>query len=71
MSGGEPSSIKRIFSCAAKVTDLELAAPVSGLRLVQMWVCDLVMSRKPFLNCVREGGAYVSGLIQKIQTAEL
>ena len=49
----------------------ELAARIPGIVPVQMWVCDLVMSRKPFLNCVREGGAYVSGLIQKIQTADL
>lgn len=45
MSGGEPSSIKRIFPCAAKVAVFELAAQIADILLVQMWVCDLVMSR--------------------------
>ena len=48
MSGGEPSSIKRIFPCAAKVAVFELAAQVTDIRRVQMWVCDLVMSRSVY-----------------------
>ena len=49
MSGGEPSSIKRIFSCAARLPILSFLALVTDIRLVQMWVCDLVMSRTAFL----------------------
>ena len=49
MSGGEPSSIKRIFPCAAGLPFLSLLRQDSGIRLVQMWVCDLVMSRTDFL----------------------
>ena len=45
----------------------ELAAQFSGIQSAQMWVCDLVMSR--FFR--KEGEQYVSGVIQKIQTADL
>ena len=38
----------------------ELAARKPDILLVQMWVCDLVMSRSFF------GGIYVSGAVQKI-----
>ena len=48
MSGGEPTSIKRIFPCAAKVTAFELSAQITDIRRVQKWVCDLVMSRFVF-----------------------
>ena len=42
------------------VAVLELAPRIPGIQLVQMWVCDLVMSRSGF------GGIYVSGAVQKI-----
>ena len=55
MSGGEPSSIKWTFPCAAKVAVLELTASLPGILRVQMWVCDLVMSQSLFLLKIENG----------------
>ena len=45
MSGGEPSSIKRICPCAARMPFL---SQLHGKRVwlqIRVWVCDLIMGR--------------------------
>ena len=45
MSGGEPSSIKRICLCAASQPFLSWLHGKRAWFQIQMWVCDLVMGR--------------------------
>ena len=46
----------------------ELAARIPGVLLSQMWVCDLVMGR---FNFILGGEQIVSGIISKVQAADL
>ena len=50
MSGGEPSSIKLVFPCAARAPGLSLSVMVSGISAIQSRVCSLATDREPFLE---------------------
>ena len=51
----------------------ELAAPVSGIQQVQMWVCDLVMSQSLLFMYLWKGGGYdgVPSIIPEVSSADI
>ena len=50
MSGGEPSSIKRCFSCAVRVPVLSRLPVGRAYGIIRGWVCSLVKGRITILR---------------------